>query len=149
LRRRRERGATLVEMVMFIVIMAVVVGGLILAFTASLRSAPQSKRMTEALGLAKERMELIRAQRQRLGFYGFTNTTYDLCPASAHPSCNTTFGYTVQSCFYTGTVAPQDACGFGSTAQCFGGNTDYKCIRVRVMGSDGQLAELDEAFGNY
>lgn len=148
--RHKNRGATLVEMIMFIVIMAIVVGGLMSAFTGSLRGAPQSKSMTEALELAKERLELIRAQRKRLGFSGFAASTYDLCAlGSTHPACTTTFGYSVEQCFYTGTAAGS-TCTFGGAGQCFAGTTDYKCVRVRVVGPEGtQLAELDEAFGNY
>jgi len=138
----RARGATLVEMIMFIVIMGVVVAGLVTGLSTALRSAPQSKLMTEALGLAKERMELIRAQRARLGFSGFSATTYDICSAgSTHPACSET---TVTPCFYTGALT----C-FGS-ATCFAGDTDYKCVRVRVVDSSGTLAaELDEGFGNF
>jgi type II secretory pathway pseudopilin PulG len=143
---RRTCGATLVEMIVFIVIMGIVVAGLAAGFSNALRAAPQSKLMTEALERAKERLELIRAQRARLGFSGFTNTTYDLCPASTHPACAET---TVQACFYTGTAA-LSTCGFGSTTQCFAGNTDYKCVRVRALDTDGNvMAELDEAFGNF
>jgi type II secretory pathway pseudopilin PulG len=140
---RHARGVTLVEMIVFIVIMGLVVSGMVAGFSSALRAAPQSKLMTEALERAKERMELIRAQRTRLGFSGFTSTTYNLCPASAHPACAET---TVTPCFYTGALS----CTFGSATTCFAGDTDYKCVRVRVVDVDGNvMAELDEAFGNF
>jgi hypothetical protein len=142
----RQNGATLVEMVMFIAIMGVVIGGLVVAFTNSVKSAPQSKLMTEGLELAKERLELIRGQRKRLGFSGFSGAptnTYDPClTGSTHPSCSDA---RVTHCFYTGA----SVCAFGSTTTCFAANTDYKCARVRVTISGVLYAELDEAFGNF
>jgi hypothetical protein len=144
---KRVRGATLVEMIMFIVIIGVVVAGLIVGFTHAVRSGPQSKLMTEGLERAKERLELIQGQRVRLGFAGFTAATYDPCATgSVHPACSEA---TVSVCFYTG-AGVGSTCSFGNATACFANDTDYKCVRVRAVdGSGSILAELDEAFGNF
>lgn len=73
-------GVTLVELIVFIVIAALLATGLIAAFTSAMKDTPKSNEITQALQTAQERMELILAQKQRLGFTGFTTTTYDPCP---------------------------------------------------------------------
>lgn len=132
------RGVTLVELIAFIVIVGLLVSGLIGGFSTILRGSSVPKQVTQALQLAQERMELIRARKDVLGFSGFTAATYDLCAiGSVHPACNTTFGYTVTP-------------ALDVTGACMGGDTNYKCITVTVTDASGaRLAELQAAVANY
>jgi len=93
-------------------------------------------------------MELILAQRERLNFSGFTSATFDPCqpPGGAQESCLAPAGYAATGCFYTGA----GTCGFGAANTCQSGDVNYKCVRVRVTGSDGStLALVDAMVANY
>ena len=131
------RGITLIEMIVFIIIVGVLVSGLIGGFSTTMRGSGTPKQITLALQYAQERMELIRAQKDRLGFAGFTTVTYDPClNGSTHPACSSTPGYTV-------TVSPLDV-----TGACMGNDANYKCITVTV--SDATMsAQLIAAVANY
>jgi Tfp pilus assembly protein PilE len=154
--RFHARGVTLVELIAFIIIVGVLVSGLMTGFATTLRGSGVSKQVTQALQLAQERMELILARKDVVGFACFTNDAngprYDPCGAavaagtcaatlaSTHPACSaaTTFGYTVQ---------PP---ALDETGACMGGDTNYICITVTVTDSSGaKLAELEAAVANY
>ncbi len=147
--RRGCGGATLVEVVVFIVIVGVVLAGLAVSMSGAVRTAPKPKEMHQGLQLAQGRMELILAQRSRLDFPGFTAATFDPCasPAGAQEACLAPSTYTVVTpCFYTGA----GTCSFGASNTCKGGDVNYKCVRVRVTGPEGTvLAELDAMIANY
>ncbi len=142
------RGVSLVELIVFIVITAVVVAGLMSGMSAAVRTAPLPREMHQGLQLAQGRMELILEQRQSLGFAGFNNLTFDPCqPPGGAQACLAPAAYTVVApCFYTGA----GTCGFGAANTCQGGDVNYACVRVRVTGPQGTtLAELDTMFANY
>jgi type II secretory pathway pseudopilin PulG len=147
--RRGCGGATLVEVIVFIVIVGVVLAGLAVSMSGAVRTAPKPKEMHQGLQLAQGRMELILAQRSRLDFPGFTAATFDPCapPAGAQEACLAPSTYTVVTpCFYTGA----GTCSFGASNTCKGGDVNYKCVRVRVTGPEGTvLAELDAMIANY
>lgn len=147
--RRSCRGFSLIEAIVFIVVVAIVVVGLVTGMSATMRTAPQPREMHQGLQLAQGRMELIRAQRYVLGFAGFTSATFDPCaaPAGAQEACLAPPTYAVVApCFYTGAAT----CGFGAASTCKGGDVNYKCVRVRVTGPDGAVvAELDDMVANY
>jgi hypothetical protein len=120
-------------------------------FSTTLRDSGAPKQVTQALQLAQERMELIRARKDAVGFACFTGTRFDPCtaaaaagsctamPASTHPACNaaTTLGYTVTP-------------ALDETGACMGGDTNYKCITVTVTdGSGVTLSRLQAAVANY
>jgi type II secretory pathway pseudopilin PulG len=136
--RFHARGVTLIELIAFIIIVGVLVSGLMSGFSTTLRGSGESRQVTQALQLAQERMELIRAQKDVLGFSGFTAATYDPCLAgSAHPACSATFGYTITP-------------ALDETGACMGGDPDYKCITVTVTDTSGaRLSELQAAVANY
>lgn len=138
--RFHARGATLIELIAFIVIVGVLVSGLAAGLSGTLRGGTASRPVTQALQLAQERMELILGQKDVLGFSGFTAATYDPCAlGSTHPACNTTFGYTVTP------DPPLD-----ETGACMGGDINYKCITVTVTDASGAtLSRLQAAVGNY
>jgi type II secretory pathway pseudopilin PulG len=146
--RFHSRGVTLIELVAFIVIIGVVVAGLATGMSTTLKGSGTPKQMTQAFQLAQERMELIRARKDFVGFACFTGTRYDPCQAAAvagscaafavstHPACNSTLGYIVTP-------------ALDETGACLGGNVNYKCITVTVNGSSGTLATLNAAVANY
>jgi len=139
----------LVELIVFIVITAVVVVGLVAGMSGAVRTAPVPKAMHQGLQLAQGRMELILAQRTRLDFAGFTSATFDPCapPGGAQEACLAPAAFTVVApCFYTGA----GTCGFGAANTCQGGDVNYKCVRVRVTGPQGiTVAEFDAMVANY
>jgi type II secretory pathway pseudopilin PulG len=142
---------TLIELIAFIVIVGVLVSGLMAGFSTTMRGSDISRNVTQALQLAQERMELIRARKDVVGFACFTGTHFDPCtaavaaapcpamPASTHPACNaaTTLGYTVTP-------------ALDETGACMGGDPEYKCITVTVTDAGGaKLSELQAAVANY
>ena len=144
------RGVSLVELIVFIVITAVVVVGLVAGMSGAVRTAPVPKAMHQGLQLAQGRMELILAQRSLpAGFAGFTAATFDPCaaPGGAQEACLAPTNYAVVApCFYTGA----GTCGFGAANTCQGGDVNYKCVRVRVTGPQGiTVAEFDAMVANY
>jgi Tfp pilus assembly protein PilV len=145
---RACRGVSLVELVVFIVITGIVAAALIAGMAAAVRSAPVPRVMHQGLQLAQGRMELILAQRKPLGFSGFTNASFDPCqpPGGAQEACLAPAVYAATACFYTGA----GTCGFGAANTCQSGDVNYKCVRVRVTGSDGStLALVDAMVANY
>jgi hypothetical protein len=130
----------------------VLVSGLMAGFSTTMRGSGISRNVTQALQLAQERMELIRARKDVVGFACFTGTRFDPCTAAAaagscpamaastHPACNaaTTFGYTVQPPV------------LDETGACMGGDPEYKCITVTVTDASGAiLSRLQAAVANY
>lgn len=136
--RFHARGVTLIELIAFIIVVGVLVSGLMSGFSTTLRGSGVPKQVTQALQLAQERMELIRARRDVLGFSGFTAATYDPClTGSTHPACSATFGFTVTP-------------ALDVTGACMGGDANYKCITVTVTDAGGaRLSELQAAVANY
>ncbi len=137
----RAHGLTLVELVAFIVIAAVVAAALIQAFGHTLRGSHYGKELTQATQLAQQRMEVILAQRKTLGYAAFiASPHYDPCQSGAWTAalCSTTStpagNYTVIS-----TRSAADACGSGCTE-----------ITVTVSGPDGEvLAQLAGQVWDY
>ena len=148
--RRDCGGVSLIEVIVFIVITAVVVVGLVAGMSGAVRTAPVPREMHQGLQLAQGRMELILAQRSLpAGFAGFTAATFDPCapPGGAQEACLAPATYAVVApCFYTGA----GTCGFGAANTCKGGDVNYACVRVRVSGPEGTtVAELDAMVANY
>jgi len=146
-----QQGVTLIEFIAFIVIVGLLVSGLMSGFSVTMRGSGVPKQVTQGLQLAQERMELIRARKDVVGFACFTGTRFDPCtaaalvgscpamPASAHPACNTatTFGFTVTPLL-------------DETGACMGGDVNYKCITVTVTDASGtRMSELQAAVANY
>jgi type II secretory pathway pseudopilin PulG len=148
--RFKVRGVTLVELIAFIVIVGILVAGIIGGFSTTLRGSGMPRQFTQAQQLAQERMELIRARKDTVGFACFTGTRYDPCqaaaasgscpamPASTHPACGATPGYTVTP-------------ALDETGACLGNDPNYKCITVTVTDSTSgaTLAQLQAAVANY
>jgi Tfp pilus assembly protein PilW len=136
-----QRGVTLVELIAFIVIASVVAVALLQVFHGTTRGSHSGEELTQAVHLAEQRMEVIRGQRVRLGYAGFTAATYDPCPpvgAWAAAACNTTT-YPAGSYTVTTTAPVDGACGAGC-----------KLVTVTVTDPYGEVsARLAEEFWDY
>lgn len=112
----RLKGISLVELIIFIVIVAVLAAGLFGVFASSLRGAPQGGKTDSSAEIAQQRMELILAQRRAVGFAAFA----DPCIPGPGPAvCAPPAGYGVNSNIVTGWGADP---------------LNYKVITVTVTG---------------
>jgi len=115
-------GLSLIELIVFIIIISLLATGMVVGFNRSLTGTATISQLGEAQRLAEERMELILPQRQQLGFAGFNAATFDPCtsaPASTQAVC---------------TTWPP---GFNVTANLQNnwlGDTNYQVITVSVSG---------------
>jgi len=140
----RSRGLTLIELVVFIVIVGVAAFALLGSFGAMLTRSPSAAQLTQAAQLAQERMELILGQRNSPAAGRGYNNTVDLdpCNVGAPTVCTSTFGYTVSSAG-TGT-AP------ASWVQWNGNpTTSYKLVTVTVKLGGTTLATRSAVLSNY
>ncbi|MCR4332975.1 MAG: hypothetical protein NUV34_09815 [Sulfuricaulis sp.] len=112
-----QTGITLVELIAFIAVMALLATGLIAAFTSSMKATPPSGDVSQALQLAQERMELILAYKKSKGF----TAMLDPCTLATPP---------VQCTFFPSgfNVSP------ATIVNNWNGSTEYKVITVNVTG---------------
>ncbi len=112
-----QAGVTLIELIVFIVIAALLATGLIAAFTSSMKDTPKSNEITQALQIAQERMELILAYKQSKGF----NALVDPCTLASPPTQCTSFpsGYSVAVPAFTN----------------WNGSSEFKVVTVNVTGT--------------
>ena len=153
--RRRDAGVTLVELIAFIVIVAIVAVALVQAFSGTMRGSHFGKEMTQATQLAQQRMEVILGQRKTLGYSSFIVGDYDPCqpppalvpPWSTSEACaTTTYGagiFDVQS-----TLSAADACGTGCTEVTVTVASPFGAVTGACAGSD-VLACLSAEVWNY
>lgn len=140
----RSGGFTLIELIVFIVVVAIVGTTLIHAFGSTMRGSHFGKQMTQATQLAQQRMEIIFGQRKTLGYATFiVSPNYDPCQSGAWPVppselCATTV--TPAGSYQVSSTAPVvDACGTGCTE-----------ITVTVTGPYGDvLTRLADRVWNY
>ncbi len=140
----RSRGLTLIELVVFIVIVGIAAFALLGSFRALLPRSPTAAQLTQATQLAQERVELILGQRNSpLAGRGYNNTVdLDPCNVGAPSVCTSTFGFTVTSAG-TGT-AP------ASWVQWNGNpTTNYKLVTVTVKLGAPTLATQSAVLSNY
>ena len=122
-RLKPETGFSLIELVVFIVVVGILGAALFAGFSTALQQGASGTDLsTNATQLAQERMELILAQKRVLGFAGFTAATFDPCtssPPSTQAVCTAPpAGYTVSA----------------ALTDNWGGDTNYKMINVSVTG---------------
>jgi type II secretory pathway pseudopilin PulG len=139
----RLRGFTLVELLVFIVILGFAAYALFRSFGSVLPRSPTAAQLTQAMQLAQERMELIQGQRDSpLAGRGFNNTVdLDPCNVGAPTVCTTTFGYTVTSAG-TAPGAPVAWPPNPITA-------NYKLVTVTVSLGGITLAQQSAVLSNY
>ena len=91
---KREKGQTLVELIVFLVIMAILTSSMVLAITAALEHMPDILNVNTAIGLAQRRMEFVYGQYAINGYDSFS----DLCDGGSPPSiCTDPSGFTTSS----------------------------------------------------
>ncbi len=126
----RSRGFSLIEAIVFIVVVGLMAAALAVSFAGPLRDSPRAGELDRLAELTQLRMELILAQRRAAGFAAFT----DPCvPGPGPAECTAPAGYTVTASIATG----------------WGGDpASYKLVTVSAVGpaSSTSTAAL---VGNY
>lgn len=111
---KKLKGFTLIEVVIFIAVSAILAGTLLLSFTTILQKSPTARQLTIATQLAQQCMEWFVGQRRNNGYSSL------LCPStSVSDICSAPAGYTVSA---------NIACSAMS------GDANYKTITVTVSG---------------
>ncbi len=91
---KREKGHTLIELIIFLVIMGILTASMILAITMSLEHMPNIHDASTAIGLGQQRMEFVLGQRAIKGYSSFTDT----CTGGSPPAlCTDPSGFTTSS----------------------------------------------------
>lgn len=114
---RRTSGYTMIELVIFIIVIGIIATTILASFNVSLEKTPVITRVAKAIDIAQQRMDVILGQKQVAGFNSFA----DPCSVpSALPFCDADVAYTVTSNISLGFVN--------------GNSVDYKVVRVDVGG---------------
>ena len=137
-----QRGVTLIELIVFIVIMGISVTALLSMYRAVLPRGATPAQITLATQLAQERMELILGQRVASGYS--TAALTDPCGGGTPPALCT--DHFTPSGLYSIVVT-----GISPVVSWAGINPNNdRMLGVRVLGPDGnQLANLSAVIGNY
>ncbi len=126
-----QRGLSLIELIVFIVVMSIAVVAVMQGLSSSLRGSLTPGQITQATQLAQQRMEFILSRRQTLGYTDFQT---DLCPSAAVPCADPLDGFTI-----------------ASTVGAWSGNptTEYLLVTVIVTRNNQQVAQLRSVVSNY
>lgn len=131
-KHRAQRGLSLLELIVFIVVMSIAVVAVMQGLSSALRGSLSPGQMTQATQLAQERMELILATRQTQGYSGI----YDPCGVGSPPAfCSTMLGYTAA---FSSEAWPVDT----DTAK-------YQVLVVTVTRDGTQAAQYKTLVANY
>jgi type II secretory pathway pseudopilin PulG len=96
---RAAHGFSLIEAIVFIVVIGLMAAALAVSFAGPLRGSPRAGELDLLAELTQQRMELILAQRRAAGFAAFA----DPCvPGPGPAACTAPAGYTVTSSIATG-----------------------------------------------
>ena len=144
-----QHGLSLIELIVFIVVISFAFTGVIIAFTTMSRGTPTPQQLTLGTHYAQERMELILGQKRRVGFQCFTTTNFD--------PCNTVANVAPAGCATVATIATGGCAalpaGYSFTpTPTFTPNSptvNDNQITVTVNGPQGQLAQLQAFVSNY
>lgn len=123
----KQRGFTLIELVLFIVITGILASAILLGFVAALQKFPNVRQNMIALQTAQQCMEWLLGQRQLNGY------STVICPSTTVPSfCTAPSGYSVTTDISCTNIS---------------GDNNYKTFTVTVSGlGDATLTSL---LGNY
>lgn len=138
-----QRGVTLIELIVFIVIMGISVTALLSMYRAVLPHGTTPAQITLATQLAQERMELLLGQRVASGYS--TVVLNDPCVGGTPPAICTD-QFTPPSGLYS-----IIATGISPVVLWSGISANsYRMFGVKVLGPDGgQLANLSAVIANY
>ncbi len=115
-RKFTTSGYTLIELIVFIVVIGVTLTGTLISLNTISEKSPTSNYQIKAVSYAQERMELILGQRRLKSFSTFT----DPCAGASPPSiCSNPTGYTISAAINATTI---------------NGDSNYKTIIVTVTG---------------
>ena len=130
--RPNQAGVTLVELIVFIAVAALLATGLIAAFTSSMKATPVSGDVSHALQLAQERMELILAYKKSKGFAA----VIDPCTLASPPmQCTSPAGF--------GVTTP------ATIINNWNGSNEFKEIRVDATGPQSLTIRLTAIVASY
>jgi hypothetical protein len=129
----QEIGVTLIELIIFIIILGICGSGILISFVVALSKSPDIEKMTLATVLAQERVEFLLGRRILVGFESFV----DLCDGSTSQPifCTLPTGYVINQVLHP------------TITSNWNGNADYKLINVVVSGTGD--ATLKEVVTNY
>jgi type II secretory pathway pseudopilin PulG len=111
----KNTGFSLIEMIAFIVVVVIALG-IFIPLTVIARYSHSIDQQSQALELAKKRMELILKQKKLVGFNSFS----DPCLAGTPPAACSSPGYNVDPT---------------TIASGWNGDANYKVVTVRVSGN--------------
>ena len=127
---RNNHGFSLIELIVFIVVVGISLTGVMLAFTSALENNVGANPQTIAIHLAGARMGVILTQRRINGF----DSVSDPCVTSPPAVCQSASGYTISSAISTYTIS---------------GDNNYKLIDVTVSGPQNAYVALKSLVGRY
>ncbi len=128
----QQTGFTLIELVIFIVVVGLVIASVFVPLQTILENSPNPNYQAIVTALAQERMEIILAQRY---INGFASLTADPCPGLGVCVAAPT-GYTISPAVITSPFTVN-------------GDAAYKQIVVTVTGPGNSKAVLTSLVGNY
>jgi prepilin-type N-terminal cleavage/methylation domain-containing protein len=124
----KTRGFTLVEIIIFIVIIGIITSALASAFQVTLGNQSSVSYQNKAVEISQQRMDIIMENKVSNGFSSFS----DPCTGGSPPAvCSTDNNYTVASAITTG----------------FNGDNNLKVITITVSGQANVV--LTGMVGNY
>ena len=126
---RASAGFSLIELIVFIVVIGIALAGVMTAFNTALQNTSSVNPETTAIQLASARMEIIFSQSRSQGFASFI----DICASSPPAVCPTApSGYAVTASINAYTV---------------GSDTNYKLIDVIASGPQNAYANMKMIVG--
>ncbi len=122
--KTKIKGFTLIELIVFILVIGIAATAIFASFSTALRQAPNASNQEIANQLAQGRMDIILGQKALVGFTSFS----DPCPGASICSANLSVNnYSVNSIISSTTL---------------NGDSNYKIITVTASGPNNTQAIL-------